>query len=166
MHSDQPARPLRIAVAGAGQCDAATAALAEEVGSRLALAGAVVLSGGRGGVMEAACRGARQAGGLTIGLLPGLDPAEANPDVQIPIPTGLGHGRNLIVAAGAQVVIAIAGETGTLSEIALALTVGRPVVGLQTWPLAHPTHALPLFHPVQTAEEAVRLALALAAEHG
>jgi uncharacterized protein (TIGR00725 family) len=162
MSDDPLARSLRIAVAGAGQCDAATAALAEDVGARLAQAGAVLLTGGRGGVMEAACRGARQAGGLTIGLLPGLDPTEANPYVQIPIPTGLGHGRNLIVAAGAQVVIAIAGEAGTLSEIALALTVGRPVVGLQTWPLAHPSHTLPLFHPAATAEEAVRLALALA----
>ncbi len=157
------ARPLRIAVAGAGQCDAVTAALAEEVGARLAQAGAVVITGGRGGVMEAASRGAARAGGLTIGILPGLDPAEANPYVRIPIPTGLGHGRNLIVAAGAQAVIAIAGEAGTLSEIALALTVGRPIVGLHTWPLAHPDHPLPLFHPAPTAEAAVRLALALAA---
>jgi uncharacterized protein (TIGR00725 family) len=161
-----PARPLRIAVAGAEQCDAATVALAEEVGARLAQAGAEVLTGGRGGVMEAASRGAARAGGLTIGLLPGLDPAEANPYVRIPIPTGLGHGRNLIVAAGAQVVIALAGETGTLSEIALALTVGRPVVALHTWPLAAPDHPLPLFHPAQTAQEAVRLALALAAAQG
>ncbi len=163
MSDDQPRpRPVRVAVSGAGVCDAATAALAEEVGERLARAGAVVLTGGRGGVMAAASRGAQRAGGLTVGILPGLDPAEANPYVQIPISTGLGHGRNLIVAAGAQVVIAIAGEAGTLSEIALALKVGRPVVGLQTWPLAHPDHPLPLFHEATTAEAAVRLALALA----
>lgn len=162
MSDTAAARPVRIAVSGAGQCEATVAALAEEVGRRLAQAGAVVLTGGRGGVMEAASRGAQQAGGLTIGILPGLDPAEANPYVQIPIPTGLGQGRNLIVAAGAQAVIAIAGEAGTLSEIALALKVGRPVVGLQTWPLADADHPLPLFHAARTAEEAVRLALALA----
>ncbi len=163
MNDDKPLlRPLRVAVSGAGQCDAAIAALAEDVGYRLAQAGAVVITGGRGGVMEAASRGARRAGGLTVGLLPGLDPAEANPYVQIPIPTGLGHGRNLIVAAGAQVLIAIAGEAGTLSEIALALKVGRPVVGLQTWPLVHPDHPLSLFHEAATAEDAVRLALTLA----
>lgn len=155
-------RPIRIAVAGPGRCDAATAALAEEVGRRLAEAGAVLLTGGRGGVMEAACRGARRAGGVTIGLLPGLDPAEANPHVLIPIPTGLGHARNLIVAAGAQALIAIAGEAGTLSEIALALKVGRPVVGLQTWHIARPGVPDPPFPSAATAAEAVRLALALA----
>jgi uncharacterized protein (TIGR00725 family) len=99
---------------------------------------------------------------MTIGLLPGLDPAEANPHVLIPISTGLGEARNVIVASGAQALIAIAGEAGTLSEIALALKVGRPVVGLHTWQIRRPGAPNPPFPAAATAEEAVRLALALA----
>jgi hypothetical protein len=125
-----------VGVIGSATCDEATARIAEEVGRRLAEQHVVVLTGGRGGVMEAASRGAKQAGGLTIGLLPGAEPAEANPYVDVPLATGLSDARNAVVARASEVLIAIAGEYGTLSEIALALKMGRRVVGLGTWAIA------------------------------
>lgn len=148
-----------IAVCGAGVCDAPTAALAEEVGRRIAEAGALLVCGGLGGVMEAACRGAAAAGGLTIGILPGSDPAAANPFVHIPIATGIGEARNLVIVKTASVVIAISGEYGTLSEIALARKSGRPVVGLQTWSLGNDVNGQPHVIPVRTPAEAVAQAL-------
>lgn len=108
-------------------------AWAEEVGERLARAGAVVLTGGLGGVMEAASRGAANAGGLTIGILPGEDRSAANPFVRVPIATGLGVVRNLVVVTAADVIIAVGGRYGTLSEIGLALRQGREVVTLASW---------------------------------
>jgi uncharacterized protein (TIGR00725 family) len=125
-----------VGVIGSATCDEATARIAEEVGRRLAEQHLVVLTGGRGGVMEAASRGAKQAGGLTVGLLPGAEPAEANPYVDVPLATGLSDARNAVVARASEVLIAIAGEYGTLSEIALALKMGRRVVGLRTWAIA------------------------------
>ncbi|MGQ4807071.1 hypothetical protein NKDENANG_00410 [Candidatus Entotheonellaceae bacterium PAL068K] len=125
-----------VGVVGSSSCDAVIARLAEEVGERLAGEGFVVLTGGRGGVMEAASRGAKKGGGLTIGVLPGTTRGEANRYVDVPIVTGLGDARNAIVARSSEILVAIAGEYGTLSEIALALKMGRPVVGLRTWPLA------------------------------
>ncbi len=124
---------IAIAVVGSGSCGPDDARLAEEVGRRLAEVGALVVTGGLGGVMAAACRGAREAGGTTVGLLPGETRAEANDWVGVALPTGLGDGRNLLVVRAADAVIAIGGEYGTLSEIALALKGGRPVVGLGTW---------------------------------
>ena len=124
-----------VGVIGPGECDQQIDSLAEEVGERLARRGLVVLTGGRGGVMAAASRGAKQAGGLTIGILPGNTYNEVNPDVDIPILTGLGEARNAIVACASEVLVAIAGEYGTLSEMALALKMGRPVIGLRSWPL-------------------------------
>ena len=124
-----------VGVIGAGECDAQIAALAEDVGARLARQGLVVLTGGRGGVMAAASRGARQAGGLTVGILPGQTHEGINPDVEIPILTGLGEARNAVVACASEALVAIAGEYGTLSEMALALKMGRSVIGLRTWPL-------------------------------
>jgi uncharacterized protein (TIGR00725 family) len=125
-----------VGVVGAGYCDDAIARIAEEVGERLARRGLVVLTGGRGGVMEAASRGAKKGDGLTIGILPGDRREDANRYVDIPIVTGFGEARNVIVARTAEVLVAIAGEYGTLSEIALALKMGRPVIGLHTWSLA------------------------------
>ncbi len=151
-------RPLLIAVVGSGEATAQEEAWAYEVGRRLAEAGAVVLCGGRGGVMEAACRGAAEVGGLTVGILPGDDHREANPYVRLPLPTGLGEARNALVVRAAHAVIAIGGEFGTLSEIALALKWGIPVVGLETWTLHRPGVTVPMeiaFSP----EEAVRRAL-------
>jgi uncharacterized protein (TIGR00725 family) len=108
-------------------------AAAEEVGRRLAEAGITVVCGGRAGVMEAAARGAAKAGGEVIGIVPGDDPGEANPYCTRVVATGIGHARNLAVVASGDAVIAIGGEWGTLSEIAFARRLGRPVVALRTW---------------------------------
>jgi len=125
-----------IAVIGAGSCPANVAGLAEEVGRLLAQEGATVVCGGLGGVMEAACRGARSAGGQTIGILPGRSRRDANPFVDIPVVTGMGEARNVIVVGSSQAVIAVSGGYGTLSEIAHALKLGIPVVGLNSWDLS------------------------------
>ena len=149
-----------IAVCGAGRCDDALDSLAEAVGRGIALAGAVLVCGGLGGVMAAACRGARAAGGLTIGLLPGADTHAANPDVLIPIATGMGEARNAIIVHTADAVIAVGGEYGTLSEIALARKAGRTVIGLQTWALGRDASGQAHVVAVETAEQAVVAALA------
>ncbi|MDW8270509.1 MAG: TIGR00725 family protein [Anaerolineae bacterium] len=145
-----------IAVIGGGECSAEEAALAEAVGRLLAQAGVGVVCGGRGGVMAAACRGARQAGGVTVGILPGTEPTEANPWVQIAIPTGLGEARNALVVGAGRGVIAIGGEYGTLSEIAFALKAGKRVAGLRTWDI-------PGVHPVADPAAAVAYVLAASA---
>ena len=152
-----------IAVVGASDCSPGEAELAEAVGRGLAEAGATLICGGRGGVMAAACRGARAAGGLTIGVLPGISAAEANPDVDIPIVTGLGEARNVIIVRTAQAVIAVGGEFGTLSEIAFALKLGRPVIGLETWQSAKRGQPSQAIVDAATPHEAVRLALATCA---
>lgn len=124
------------------------------------MSGAALVCGGLGGVMEAACRGAAAAGGLTVGLLPGSDRAAANPDVALAIPTGMGHARNVLIVQTADVVIAIGGEYGTLSEIALARKCGRRVIGLTTWDLGNDQNGQPHVVPAATPAEAVALALA------
>jgi hypothetical protein len=128
----------QIAVVGGSVAAEPVAAAAAAVGAALASAGAIVVCGGLGGVMEAACRGAKSVGGLTVGILPGRDPAAANPWVDVVIATGLGEARNALVVGSAAVVVALDGEYGTLSEIALALRAGIPVVGLGTWSLTRP----------------------------
>lgn len=130
------ARATWIAVVGPGQCSEEEATLAEAVGVAVAAAGAVLVCGGLGGVMEAACRGASAGGGDTVGLLPGEDRSAANPFVRVALPTGLGEGRNLLVVRAADALVAVGGGWGTLSEIALARRAGRPVIGLDTWELA------------------------------
>jgi uncharacterized protein (TIGR00725 family) len=145
-----------IAVIGAGSCDETEAALAEEVGRLLGRAGALVVCGGLGGVMEAACRGAKGAAGVTLGLLPGLDRADANTWVDVAVPTGLGEARNVLVGRTADAVIAIGGEFGTLSEIGFALKTGKPVVGLGTWDLPRRPDAIVR---ASSAAEAVSLAI-------
>jgi len=125
-----------IAVIGGGECSEETGSLAEEVGAELARRSVTLVCGGLGGVMEASCRGAASAKGITVGILPGGDAEEANRYVHIPIVTGLGHARNSIVVRSAQAVIAIDGEYGTLSEIAYAVQYGIPVIGLHTWALS------------------------------
>lgn len=122
-----------IAVIGAAQCTADGYRAAREIGRQLAQRGAVLICGGRGGVMEAAARGAKEAGGVTIALLPGEDPAEANPYIDHPLPTGLGIARNALVVRAGQGVIAVEGGYGTLSEVAMALKLGRVVVALGRW---------------------------------
>jgi uncharacterized protein (TIGR00725 family) len=125
--------PPHVAVVGAGECGDEEAARAAEVGRRLAEAGAVVVCGGLGGVMEAACRGARAAGGTTVGLLPDDNRARANPHLTVALATGLGEIRNTLIVRDADAVVAIAGGYGTLSEIAFALRIGKRVIGLATW---------------------------------
>ncbi|MCS7261348.1 MAG: TIGR00725 family protein [Anaerolineae bacterium] len=148
-----------VAVVGSALCSPHEMKLAEAVGRVLAEAGATLICGGGSGVMEAACRGAKQANGLTIGILPGFHASDANPFVDIPIVTGLGEARNVIIVRTAQVVIAVGGEFGTLSEIAFALKLGRPVIGLETWELAKAGQPYPVIVRALTPEEAVRLAL-------
>ena len=126
---------------GPGEAGARELELAAEVGAELARKGAVIVCGGLGGVMEAACRGARAEGGTTIGILPGLDRSAANPHVEVAIPTGLGEARNALVVRAADVLIAVGGAYGTLSEIALALKAGKRVVGLKTWEIEGVTRA-------------------------
>ena len=149
--------PTYIAVCGAGIASGEIERLAEETGRLLAEAGAVVVCGGLGGVMEAACRGAKDAGGTTVGILPGPRRADANRWVDIAIPTGMGEMRNALIVRAVDAVIAIAGEFGTLSEIALALKVGTPIVGLATWDLGRPE-----LHQATTPAEAVVRALEFA----
>lgn len=124
-----------IAVIGAGTCDEALAADAREVGTLLARRGFAVACGGLGGVMAAVCRGARAAGGTTLGILPGPDPDAANPDVDIVLPTAMGEMRNVLVVRAGRAVVALGGGWGTLSELAFARKLGRPVIGLGTWRL-------------------------------
>jgi len=153
---------VHVAVSGGGDADEETCRLAEEVGRELARRGAVVVTGGLGGVMEAVCRGAKAEGGTTIGILPSDDRAVANAWVDVAVPTGLGEGRNALVVRAADAVVALAGGFGTLSEIALALRLGKPVVGLDTWELARrgePVAAVvAAADPVDAAEKAVSLA--------
>jgi uncharacterized protein (TIGR00725 family) len=124
-----------VAVIGPGAASSAEEEAAEAVGRGLAQAGVIVLTGGVGGVMAAASRGAASAGGVTVGLLPGADRSAANEWVSVAIPTGLGELRNGLLVRAAEVVIAIGGAFGTLSELALSLKTGVPVVGINTWPI-------------------------------
>jgi uncharacterized protein (TIGR00725 family) len=148
-----------IAVVGGATCSPEEAEQAEFVGRLLAEAKAILVCGGRGGVMAAACRGAKSAGGTTVGILPGVSPAEANPHVDIPIATGLGEARNAIIVRCASAVIAVGGGYGTLSEIALALKMGRPVIGLRTWSLPPREAASVGVVAASSAGEAVTMAL-------
>lgn len=125
-----------IAVIGPGIADAEATAAAYEIGRLIGRRGAVLVTGGLGGVMEAASQGAQEAGGLVVGILPGRDRAAANDAVEVAIPTGMGELRNGLVVASAGAVIAVMGEWGTLSEIAFALKLGIPVIGWKTWELS------------------------------
>jgi uncharacterized protein (TIGR00725 family) len=154
--------PLYVSVSGSGDVSPEVSALAEEVGSLLAEAGAVVVCGGLGGVMEAVCKGAKSAGGTTVGILPDTERSDANDFVDIALPTALGESRNALVARAADALIAIGGEFGTLSEIGLALKIGTPVVGLGTWELHQRGEIVDAIEPAATPAEAVNLALRLA----
>jgi uncharacterized protein (TIGR00725 family) len=148
-----------IGVIGPGNATADERLTAEEVGAGVAEAGAVLVCGGLGGVMEAACRGARSRGGVTIGLLPGLDREDANGWVALAIPTGLGEMRNALIVRAADAIIAIGGGWGTLSELALALKAGRRVVGIGTWEPALDGETPPGIIRVDDAAAAVAAAL-------
>ena len=149
------ARPPQISVAGGGTCSARTARLAEAVGREIAAAGAVLVCGGLGGVMEAAARGAARRGGLVVGLLPGYRHDDGNAHLTVRLPTGLGHARNMLVAAAGDAVIALPGLHGTLAEVALARVLERPVVVLGAW------RGVPGVVGARTPSAAVRQALRL-----
>ncbi len=142
-----------IGVIGDSDPSPETTSLAEEAGAEIARAGAVLVCGGLGGVMQAAARGAKEAGGLTVGVLPSYDAQSANPFIDIPIATGMGHARNVIIAATAHALIAMAGSYGTLSEIALGLKLGKPVISLGR------ENSPEGVVPASSAREAVRMAL-------
>ena len=143
-----------IAVIGGRRSDKSLLKEAEEAGRLIARKGLTLVCGGLRGVMEAASRGAKSEGGLTVGILPQNDPKEANPFIDIPIVTGMGIGRNVIVARTADALIAVGGEYGTLSEIAFALQMGKPVAGIKTWDIKGVISA-------ENAEEAVNKVLEL-----
>lgn len=122
-----------VGVIGASVIDQDDYDTAYMVGRLIAKQGAILICGGLSGTMEAACKGAKEAGGTTVGILPGNNVQDANPYVDFPVATGLGYGRNLLIVNTAQSLIAISGRYGTLSEIAFALQSGKPVFGLGTW---------------------------------
>lgn len=158
-------RPLQLAVIGAARAGRDLTDPAREVGRRIAEAGAVLVCGGRGGVMQAASAGARAAGGVAIGILPGADARHSAPNEHLhhAIFTGMGQARNQVIVLSAAAVIAIGGGWGTLNEIALALKNRRPVVTLHSWRLERPDgEPEPLLQRAETAEQAVELALASA----
>lgn len=161
---DTNGRPLIIAVIGGGEPPQRALELAEEVGRELASAGVVVACGGLGGVMEAVCRGAKGAGGTTIGILPGEDPAEASAYVDLPIMTGMGYARNVVLVKTGRAVIAIDGAYGTLSEIGHALGDGTPVIGLETWDLPQRDDLALHIEVADSPADAVRRAIAAAHE--
>ena len=151
MPGNLPAR--YVAVIGGGEADPEVTAMALEVGRELAHRGAVVICGGLGGVMAAAARGVQEAGGVSIGILPGPDRHFANPYLTYTIPTNLGHARNMIIAHAADAVIAVGGSYGTISEAAIALKLGKPVVALAVdWDLPH-------LKTAKTSQEAVSMTI-------
>ena len=145
-----------IGVIGPNQATDSERETAEEVGREIARRDGALVCGGLGGVMEAVCRGAKSEGGLTIGIIPGLEKSDANPYVDIPIVTGMSHARNVIVVRSSDAIIAIGGGYGTLSEIAFALTLEIPIVGINTWEVS------PHIKRVATPKEAADLAFSLA----
>ncbi len=145
----------RIGIIGAGLCDEATAKTAEKIGRMVVERGGILYCGGLGGVMEAAAKGACEAGGITVGVLPGAKASDANPYIKVPVVTGMGHARNVVLVRSCEALIAVSGSHGTLSEIALALKMWKPVIGLDTWPNIADVHY------VQTPEEAVEKAFHL-----
>ncbi len=150
---------VHIGVVGEGVCSARVAREAEQVGAAIARAGAILFCGGLRGVMEAAARGAAEAGGVVVGLLPGFRRRDANRWVTIPVVTGMDQARNVVLVRSCDAIIAIGGMYGTLSEIALALKLGIPVVGLRTWRLQQPEgRRVPLL-VAATPQDAVARAL-------
>jgi uncharacterized protein (TIGR00725 family) len=154
--------PIYVAVCGPDPCSADVDARAEEIGRLLARSGATLVCGGLGGVMEAAARGVATEGGTSLGILPGDSRLGAGDHLSLSIPTGMGEMRNALIVRSADAVIAVAGEFGTLSEIAFALKTGVPVVGMGTWELSKGGKSVDAFVRVDTPEDAVGEALRLA----
>jgi uncharacterized protein (TIGR00725 family) len=147
---------MQIGVIGSSECSSKTKKLAEEVGREIARRGATLVCGGLGGVMEAAARGAKEAGGLTVGILPGSHAGEANPYIDVAVVTGMSYARNIIVVRSSDAIIAIEGKYGTLSEIAVALQLHKPIVGLKTWEVSE--EIISSSCAVEAVEKAITLA--------
>ncbi|MGQ9665492.1 MAG: TIGR00725 family protein [bacterium] len=147
-----------IAVIGGAETNQTNLKIAEEVGTLIAKKRAILITGGLGGVMESASKGAKEAGGLVIGILPGTEKNSANPYVDIPIVTGMNQARNIIIARTCDCAIAIDGKYGTLSEIAYCLMFNIPVIGINTWKIE-----APIIH-VESAKAAVKKAFELIGE--
>ena len=162
----QKQRTIQIGVLGPAGPDGKTAHAAERLGELIALGGATLVCGGLGGAMEAAAKGAASAGGLTIGVLPGPDPSDANPYIKAVVATDMGHARNAIVVRSSDAVIAVGGGYGTLSEIALAMKCGIPVVGLMTWRASQDGGLEAPGMTASTPEEAVEKAISAARGRG
>jgi len=145
-----------IGVIGTSQATNEELKIAEEVGKEIAKNNGILVCGGEGGVMEAACKGAKSANGLTIGVIPGFSARDANPYVDVPVITGMSHARNIIVVRTSNAIIAIGGSYGTLSEIAFALRLGVPIIGLNTWEVSSEIKS------ASTPKEAVKMAYNLA----
>lgn len=145
-----------IGVIGTSQATNEELKIAEEVGKEIAKNNGILVCGGEGGVMEAACKGAKSANGLTIGIIPGFSARDANPYVDVPVITGMSHARNIIVVRTSNAIIAIGGSYGTLSEIAFALRLGVPIIGLNTWEVSSEIKS------ASTPKEAVKMAYNLA----
>ena len=156
-------RTLKIGVLGPHNCSKEEKDLGFSVGAEIARHGAILVCGGLNGMMEAAAEGAKSEQGVTVGILPGEKASAANEFIDIALPTGLGAIRNALLVRACDAVIAIRGGYGTLSEIAFALRLGVPAVGLQTWSVVQNGKADPGIHVATTPEEAVELALKLAA---
>jgi uncharacterized protein (TIGR00725 family) len=146
---------MQIGVIGAGQCSSSVEKTAEEVGKEIAKHKAVLICGGLGGVMEAAARGAKLEGGLTVGILPGTSKESANPYIDVSIVTDIGHARNVLVVRSSDALIAVEGSYGTLSEIAIGLKLKKPIVGLNTWGISKE------IIQAKNAKEAVSIAISL-----
>lgn len=149
-----------IGVIGRGVASEEELNTAYEVGREIAKRDIVLVSGGMGGVMEAACRGAKTEGGLTVGIIPGIEKGEANPYVDIPVVTGMGHGRNIIVVHSSDAIIAIGGSYGTLSEIAFALRLRIPIIGINTWDVS--SEIKNAESPGEAVDMAIRISSSLA----
>ena len=154
-----------ITVIGESTASSENAILAEKVGRLLAKANVTIVCGGQGGVMRSVCKGAQEVGGTTIGILPGLDSLDSNEYIDIPICTGLGNGRNLLVIRAGEAVIAIGGAYGTLSEIGLALSESKPVVGLNTWSVVKNDLLDCGIIVADSPEQAVEIAISQASEN-
>lgn len=158
-------RTLRIGVIGSGRSHPKWDAWAQEIGHGIAEAGAILVCGGLSGVMAAAAHGARKAGGTTVGILPGAHTSDANPDITIPIATGLAEGRNIIVVQTSDLLIAVGGGAGTLSEIGFAIKLHKPLILLGSWEIRPPSGNDSLAHHAQivdTPKEALQLAMRIA----
>lgn len=154
--SDNTDRKPVIAVIGAGKCSRKLRDMAAEIGRYVAENGGVVLCGGLGGIMEGAARGAKEAGGTTIGIIPSENKADANQFIDYVIPTGFGQARNVLVVRAADAIVALPGKFGTLSEMAFALVSGKPIVSVQAWKLGE--EILQVEDPIEAAKIAMDLA--------